>query len=121
MIILQAPHNLIQATIALPSPDFGDYISPQVKVNIRNSEDGVIYSTVKTAERDKLEFELDLTPSKARELEAFVNAYNAMLWRLTTHLEEVYYVHLLTNPVEFSQLSRNTVSVHLEFEGTKVA
>ena len=60
-ITLQAPYDLIQATILLPSANLGDYIAPQTKVNIRNSMTGKIFSTVKTNNRYKLEMDLSLT------------------------------------------------------------
>lgn len=120
MIILQAPFDVIQTTILLPSPQFGDYTSPQIKVTIRNAEDGTIYSTVKTSDRDKLEWDFQLTHAKARELACFIEAYNGHMWRVTTVDEYVYYAYLLTNPVEFSPVSLSTTNVRLEFEGTRI-
>lgn len=120
-LLLQAPYQLIQTTVLLPSPELGDYISPQVKVNIRNSENGVIYSTVKSNNKVKFEWDFRLTPAKARELRLFIDNYNALDWRITTWEDELYKMKLLTNPVEFTPVSAYTTITRLEFEGIKIA
>lgn len=119
-ITLQAPYDLIQATILLPSANLGDYISPQVKVNIRNSMSGIIYSTIKTNNRLKLEFDLSITQAKARELDQFNEFYNALPWRFYDWNDTLYKVFLTTNPLQFTNVSVSSVSVRLEFEGVKI-
>lgn len=119
-VTLQAPYDLIQASILLPSPNLGDEISPEVKVSIRNSMNGVIYSTVKTHNRFKFTWDLNLTNAKARELYVFNEYYNSMPWRVFDWNDVLYRAYLLSNPLQFTFVSRNSVDVRLEFEGTKI-
>ncbi len=120
-LVLQAPYELIQTTILLPSPELGDYTSPQVKTSIRNSENGVIYSTVKSNLGIKFEWDFRLTHAKARELRLFLDNYNSKFWRVTTWEDEMYKMKLLTNPVDFSPISLTTTITRLEFEGIRIA
>lgn len=119
-IDIQAPFDLIQTTMRLPSPNLGDHISPQIKVNVRNSYDGTIYSTIKTNNRVKLEWEFNLTNAKVRELNEFILAYNTEYWRIYDWNETCYKVILVTNPIPTTPVGRNSVNVRLELEGTIV-
>jgi hypothetical protein len=120
MVTLQAPYDLIQATILLPSANLGDTISPQIKVNIRNSMSGKIYSTIKTNSRYKLEMDFSLTNAKARELDMFIQYYNSLPWRLYDWNDTLYKVYLTTNPVSLTPVGLNSVNARLEFEGFKI-
>jgi len=102
----------------LPSANLGDYTSPQIKTIIRNSMDGTIYSTVKTNNRLKLDWELSMTNAKARELFNFVSAYHSQFWRVYDWNDTCYRALLITNPITFTPISMNTVTARLEFEGT---
>lgn len=119
-ITFQAPYDLIQATIQLPSANLGDYIAPQAKTIIRNSMDGTLYSTVKTNNRIKFDWDISLTNAKARELDQFIAAYNSYYWRVYDWNENMYRAVLLTNPIQFTPVSKNSVNVRLEFEGALI-
>lgn len=119
-VIIQAPWDLIQTTTLLPSPNFGDYINPQVETVIRNSENGVIYSYVKTNERVKRSWDFRLTVNKSKELFAFIERYGSLEWRITDWEDRVYKMKLLTNPVEFTSTGPGMVSTRLEFEGVRL-
>jgi len=119
-VILQAPFDLIQATVFLPSAQLSDSTAPQVKVQIRNSMSGLIYSTVKTNNRIKFDWTFSLSHAKARELLNFSEYYNALKWRVTDWNGNVYYMFCLNNPLEVTQVTLSTSTVHLELEGVKV-
>ena len=119
-ITFQAPYDLIQGTILLPSANLGDYIARQDKTIIRNSMSGVLYSTVKTTGRVKLDWEFSLTNAKYRELYQFILAYNSVYWRVYDWNDTMYRAQLITNPVQFTPVSKNSVGCRLEFEGTLI-
>ena len=119
-ITFQAPYDLIQGTILLPSANLGDYIARQDKTIIRNSMSGVLYSTVKTTGRVKLDWEFSLTNAKYRELYQFILAYNSVYWRVYDWNDNMYRAQLITNPVQFTPVSKNSVGCRLEFEGTLI-
>jgi hypothetical protein len=119
-VILQAPFDLIQATVFLPSAKLSDSTAPQIKVQIRNSMSGVIYSTVKTNSRLKFQWTFELTHAKARELLNFNEYYNSLKWRVTDWNANVYYMNCLTSPLEVTPVSLSTSVVHLELDGTQI-
>ena len=119
-VTFQAPYDLIQGTILLPSANLGDYIARQDKTIIRNSMSGVLYSTVKTTGRVKLDWEFSLTNAKYRELYQFILAYNSVYWRVYDWNDTMYRAQLITNPVQFTPVSKNSVGCRLEFEGTLI-
>lgn len=119
-VILQAPFDLIQATIFLPSAQLSDPTSPQIKVQINNSMSGSIYSTIKTNNRIKFEWDFDLSHAKARELLNFNEYYNSFKWRVTDWNSNVYYMNCLTNPLQVTQISSSSSKVRMELEGIQI-
>lgn len=119
-VTIQAPYDLMQCTIVLPSPNLGDSVAPRIKTIIRNSMDGTIYSSVKTNNRLKFEWDFDVTNAKGREIMAFVEAYSTMFWRVYDWNEKCYRLMLITNPVQMTPVGRNSINIRLEFEGTEV-
>ncbi len=119
-VFLQAPWDLIQTTIKLPSPNLGNLKNRVLSVNIRNSISGVIYSYVKTNPRVKLSWDFYLDFDKAHELQLFVETYNDIEWRVTTWEEEVFKAILINDP-DFSRVARgDRTQVRLEFEGVRI-
>ncbi len=116
----QAPYDLIETTMKMPSANLGDDIAPQIKVTIRNSMTNKIYSTIKTNNRVKVSWDFSLTNAKARELVEFANTYNSVFWRIYDWNDTCYRVMLMTNPLPITLVGRNSVNVRLEFEGTIV-
>jgi len=121
MIILQAPHELIQLTTVLPNPVFGDGENIASEMTLRRSMSGLAYTTIKTNDRHKLTYDFILTRKKALELQIFVKTYYDQNIRLTNHKDEVWLVKLLTDPFQFEinkRFERNSIS--LEFEGERL-
>lgn len=127
MIILQAPLPNLQTTTVLPSSQFSDSQSPRLKIDMKQSMNGTLYSYVKSNARQKLQYPITLSRMKALELRAFILAYYRAGIRLTNHLNEVWDVKFTANPFEFSGKSRSSdpgneaVDITLEFEGTLVS
>lgn len=137
-IYLQAPHELIQATIMLPTPKFGDTQNPEPEIDIRNAQSGKLYSYVKANQRLTLFYDFILEQEKAIELREFVKIYSAENIRLTDWRERVYLVKLINVPLTFQTIGRGVnitlteppyegviskqerLSVRLQFEGTRL-
>lgn len=121
-VYLQAPHELIQATIRLPTPRLGDSVSPNPIVTVRNAMDGTIYSYVKSSESLVIVWEFEsLTREKAQELEEFIKVYFTEKWRIIDHDDRVYVVRLINLPVEFPTIGNGEYrKAKLEFEGVQI-
>lgn len=118
---LQAPSELIQATIQLPPQKFGDSIEPVIVMNAKNSMNGTLYTYIKTSENVKIVWEFLLTEQKAIELEEFIKAYLTYNWRAIDSEDRVYIVKLTNVPIEFTTVGKSEFKrVHLEFEGVQV-
>jgi len=121
MIYLQAPHELIQATLMLPSPELGDTQNPEVDVVIRNSMNGKLYSYIKTNTRLLLTWDFVLDLGKAIEVEEFIKVYSSHNIRLTDWREYVYIVKLVNLPITFATIAfGERRQVRLQFEGVRV-
>lgn len=121
MIILQAPHELIQTTTVLPNPRDNDTTSLTLGMNLHRSMDGTVRTYIKSNDRYRLQYEIEMTRSKSLELEAFFDAYFNENIRLTDWDNNVYVVKLMTVPVSFSPIRKNEdVETKIEFEGTKI-
>lgn len=119
MVILQAPHELVQATMFLPNPLFGDNESDKIEANVRRAMNGDYYSYIKTNTNRQINLEFELERVKALELDEFVTAYTAYNIRLTDHRGRVWSVVLLNNPTELINANlKNRYQVTLQFEGS---
>lgn len=121
-VYLQAPHELIQATIRLPTPRLGDSVTPTPIVTVSNAMDGTIYSYVKDSQTLNIVWEFDsLSREKAQELEEFIKAYLTENWRIVDHQDRVYVVKLTNIPVDFTSIGLGEYrKVKLEFEGVQI-
>ena len=122
MIVLQAPHSLIQTTTILPDPEWNDGEGIMSTVSVNSAEDGTLYTYVKRTDRRKLGYTFQLTRMKALELKAFIRAYAGEKIRLTNHKDEVWVVVLSDDNFDFAQVDRcNNMNITLQFEGVKIA
>jgi len=120
MIVLQAPHEIVQTVTVLPSPKLGDSYRQQVKLNLRRSISNVVYTYVKSSSRQRLTFKLELTRMKSLELIEFINSYYASRIRLTDHSGQVWVGNIVNAPASFEAIGVCEVNdFTLEFEGVK--
>ena len=121
-VLLQAPFGLIQTSIVLPNPLFGDTENLLSDLKIRRSMDNTVYTYVKTVKGRRLKYTFTLNRLKALELEAFFDAYNGADIKVLNWKGEVWKVNLITNPIDFVQTRRaepggDRTDVNVEFEG----
>lgn len=127
MMILQAPVPTLTTTTLLPSPNFGDGETPRSTAEIQQSMNGTLQSYVKSNNRSKLQYSLNLSRMKALELRAFINSYYRATIRLTNHKGEVWDVKFTANPFDFTSKSRSSypgnsqVEITLELEGLLIS
>lgn len=118
-MILQAPYELIQATIFLPEPEYSNSEALSTQLIIRRSMSGKPYSYPKSDGKIKLSFSLILTREKSAELVEFVSAYSGYNWKLTDHKEKYWKVILLNEP-ELVNDGRSFEKINLDFEGEEL-
>ena len=122
MIVLQAPHSLIQTTTILPDPEWNDGEGIMSTMSLNSAEDGTLYSYVKRTDRRKLGYTFQLSRAKALELKEFIIAYAGEKIRLTNHKDEVWVVVFADDNFDFAQVDRcNNMTITLQFEGVKIA
>lgn len=118
MIILQAPHEIIQTTTLLPDPEFHDEENRQVVMNLQYAMDGTSFTNIKSNDRIKLVYDFNLTRFKSLELFAFIDAYFDYNIRLTNWKNEVWVVNIVNNPQDFVAIAFKEINtIRLEFEG----
>lgn len=121
MIILQAPHTLIQTTSIFPNASLGDTVSPMGDIKIHRMMDGVTRTYVKSTNRRKLVYNLNLEREKAIELLEFYFAYTDQPVRLTNWLGEVWVVYFIEDSLNIEILKRDErCTVQLVVEGDKI-
>ncbi len=121
MIVLQAPHTLIQTTTLLPDPDYEDSEALDVGIIIKNAMDGTDYTYIKSSLNRILSYSLYLKRSKQLELEAFIKAYYGEDIRLTNHKEEVWVVKIMNELIDFEILNKGErVQIVLQFHGLRL-
>lgn len=121
MIILQAPHNLIQTTSIFPNAQLGDTLSPMGDMNLLRMMDGTTRTYIKSTDRLRLTYVLNLEREKAAELLEFYYAYNDQPVRLTNWLGEVWVVYFVEDSLDVQILKRGErCSVQLVLEGDKI-
>lgn len=130
MFTLQAPHPLLQTTIILPNPRFGDSESLRVEVIIKRAINGTRYTYIKRKGTNsrKLQWTFKVTRNKSLELKAFIQSYFASTIVVTDHNDRKWIGNFTNNPFELSTDSRaapaiapmprgESVVITLEFEG----
>lgn len=107
-------------SLILPNPEFNDNQGVKTALQVKQAIGGKKYALVKNNNRTKLDYTFLIDNDDRDNLEEFIYSnYDKYFW-LTTFRGEQYYVTLVTNPIEYVQLSDNNcgkVSVDLSFEG----
>lgn len=120
-MILQAPHSLIQTTILLPNPSFGDPQSLKDALVSKTARSGITRTHIKTTDRRLLSYTFNLTREKAEELKQFIISYAGEEIRITWK-GEVWKALLSNDVIDFTPVSRgNYQQVRLDFEGVKLS
>lgn len=120
-LALMAPHELPQTTIILPPPKLADGLAATDVVNLRESMNGTLWSTVKRTNRKRFSFSFELTQEKDEELRRFFEVYVAenirmyhwdgTLWRVNFVSSD--YVSVTVGPNEAKEAT-------IELEGVKL-
>jgi len=122
VITLARPYASPTHSVTLPNPTLGDTEQLDIKVNLKHSMDGTMYSTVKTPATRKflLDFQL-LTLTQKTALVAFLTSYAGedikfTDWRTPANNHKV---KILNTPLSFKE-SKNGWSFTLEMTTTGV-
>lgn len=124
-VMLQAPYGLIEKTLILPNPLYDDTESLVHSVNLKRSMNGGTYTYVKSSDNRVLKYTFTLPREKGLELEYFCRSYQSVPIKLTNWKGEIWYVHIMTNPLDFVETTRyfptsDRTDINLEFEGNRV-
>lgn len=118
MIILQAPYDLLETTIFLPSPSFGDTLSLRLGLNRKVSINNVRYTYVKRKNRQKIDYTFLITREKSFELQVFVKDYVTAYLKLTNHKNEIWKMRFVSDPFTYVAKTRDErIEILLSFEG----
>jgi len=125
-VILQAPIPGVGAGVVLPAPELADKENSLSQMAVKRTMNGATYTYVTRSTNRLLSYTFDLAREKGLELQAFLTEFNGDLMRLQNWKGEIWEVHLMTNPVNFTQNRRHApdgpnVGVNLQFEGVKIS
>lgn len=119
--VLMAPHELVQTTTLLPSPQFGDADNLVAEVDVKRTMNGTVRTYIKTSSDEHLLYDFILTRMKTLELINFILVYYSYNMRIINHKSEIYVGKLLNDPNDFTTFrvgEENTF--RLEFRGKKI-
>jgi hypothetical protein len=121
LVILSAGNQ----TIVLPCPIFGNFQAFQGELALKRTMTGVTYTYVKQTKLEKLEYPFQLWTNKYLELRTFLRNYGHEIIRLNNWKGELWYVHLVNNPAEFTAAARiqprgERYDITLQFEGVRI-
>ncbi len=121
--ILSGPSQVV----VLPNPQFGDGQGNTGEFTLRYSINGKTYTYVKNNNTTKLNYSFWLSRSKCRELQKFLQTYQADLVQLQNWKGEVWKVYITNNPFEAHSVSlygpgvnEERWDISLEFEGIRM-
>lgn len=120
MIVLQAPHSLIQTTTVLPNPTYQDAVSLVNKLNNKTMMNGAKRVYVRSTPKQKIEYEFEMCYPKALELQAFVEAYEGVEWRLIDMENRVWRVIHVPDVFELVKERETLVRASLSLEGYRI-
>ena len=121
MIVLQAPHELIQTTTLLPSPKLDDTRMIKSSSTLKRAMDNTSYTYVKTNTRYRLSWQFELDRGKAIELQEFFLAYCKFNVRVTDWRGEVWVVNFTEETLTITPfLNGELCTCTVELEGYKL-
>ena len=118
---LYAPYLSPTAQTFLTDPILNNSRAPRHRVNIRPMMDGTRRTLVSSTDRQRFGLSFRMYVDKAQELREFVRAYRNVEWGLEFDGPgDLYRAFLMTNPLSFESVRKDTVEVTIEFQGTEV-
>jgi len=120
---LTAPAHMPTGIMFLPDPQLGDVVRPDSRIQVLRSMTGLVRTHVKRQTTKQTHvYNFNLAREKALELQAFIQTYAGVKWRVTWGSQD--FVGILTaNPAELEMSKRAVISasfenvvVSLEFE-----
>ncbi len=128
--LIQEPYTLIRGedqVVVLPNPEFGDGLGNTGQFTVRFAINGSTYTYVKNNNTTKLNYNFRLSRSKCRELQRFLQVYQAKLVDLQNWKGEIWKVYITNNPFETTSISmygpklnEERWDISLEFEGIRM-
>lgn len=100
--VMMAPHELVQTTILLPSPEFGDSDNIVAAINLKRSMNGKKRTYINTTPEEQLVYEFVLTREKTLEVLAFIDVYYTYNIRIINHKGETYVCKIMNDPIDIS-------------------
>jgi hypothetical protein len=122
--IMQAPYPALKTTSLLPSPQFSNTQGLKQRIaSIMRSMNNKRYTYVNTSPDQVLTFQFLMTRAKSLELREFLLLYFAEKIKITTHENEVWVVHFVNDPFEFTgerkaEPAREMYTINLTMRGT---
>lgn len=99
--IIQGPYPLMQSTLLLPSPKFGNQKNLASSVQVLRAMDGTVYTYVKPKRGRKVHrWDFVTTKDKVREVIQFVEEFSGGLLRTVDHDGTERIGYLTINPLE---------------------
>jgi delta 1-pyrroline-5-carboxylate dehydrogenase len=121
-MIIMAPHELPQAAITVPSPQFGDGEGCNMLINRQTSISGVIRTYVKQTDKQFLQYNWNLSRRQAEEFMNFCGSYGGVNWRIIDHENQTWVVTLVNDTIAQTYASAGErVDLSLDFEGVRLA
>lgn len=129
MILLQAPYPSFETSTVLPSPEWNDSTSLVNQMGLKRSMNNVVYTTVRTSNRQLFKWVFNLTSEKVRELQDFYKLYSSQPIYATDHKGRKIVGFIKNNPITASgthravyspgptNFSNDSESLEIEFEG----
>ena len=106
--------------LCLPNAELQDTKNNQSTIDLKHSLNGVRRVYVRSNTEQLLSYTFRLSVMKAEELKVFIDNNHSRRFRLHNHNAENWRVVLVSNPIEFVQVSPDEVTVNLQFQGSKI-
>lgn len=100
--VMMAPHQLVQTTMLLPSPEFGDSDNIVAAINLKRSMNNTKRTYINVPSDEYLIYEFILTRGKTLEVIEFLKIYYPYDVRIINHKNETYVCKIMTDPFDFS-------------------
>lgn len=119
--VMMAPHSLVQTTMLLPSPEFGDSDNIVAAINLKRSMNGKKRTYINTVPDEHLIYEFNLTRGKTLEVIEFIKIYYPHYVRIINHKSETWVAKIMNDPFDFTTFRYlEDATFRLELRGTEL-